>query len=88
MSQLPQTIPSYLIEVVPEFKVEGETVLSGPAMTLGEDLSFSFAVTMPVFGTRISISPVIAGSYLSVAVVGGSVSVKGLAEPKLTDVLG
>ena len=80
ISQLPQSIPSYLIEVVPEIKVNGEVKLTGGAMGLGEDLDFGFEVDDPVFGAKSYPSPVVAGSYLSIAVAGGSVSPKALED--------
>ncbi len=80
ISQLPQSIPSYLIEVAPEIKVDGEVKLTGTAMSLGEDLDFAFEVTDPVFGTKSYPSPIVAGSYLSIAVAGGSVSPKALTD--------
>jgi len=80
ISQLPQSIPSYLIEVVPEIKVNGEVKLTGSAMGLGEDLDFGFEVDDPVFGAKSYPSPVVAGSYLSIAVAGGSVSPKALED--------
>jgi hypothetical protein len=35
---VPGAIPSYLISVIPEIKVDGEVVKSGTAMSLGEEL--------------------------------------------------
>jgi hypothetical protein len=40
ISQLPTTIPSYLINVVPELSVNGQVVKTGSAMKLGEELPF------------------------------------------------
>jgi hypothetical protein len=67
LSQLPQSIPSYLIKVIPELKLNGQTVKAGSAMRLGEDLPL---VTATSFAGRGQIqSPrtynVTAGSYLS-----------------------
>jgi hypothetical protein len=52
ISQLHSSIPAYLIEVVPELKVEGETVLTGSPMRLGQELAFRYSVRDPVHGTR------------------------------------
>ncbi|MEW8000817.1 MAG: transglutaminase domain-containing protein [Candidatus Thiodiazotropha endolucinida] len=80
INQLPTSIPSYLINVIPELRVEGEVVKSGAAMSLGEELDFVTGIrfahkTMPSRTYK-----VIAGSYLSVNVIAGSVSTQ-----KLTD---
>lgn len=74
ISQLPSSIPSYLIQVIPELKLNDEVVLSGNPMALGEEVNFAFSVTMPTYGTKVHRSPVVAGSYLAVAVAGGSVA--------------
>lgn len=82
LSQLPASLPGYLLQVVPELKVDGTTLLSGAPLALGGELPFTYRVTMPVHGTRSYTNPVIAGSYLAVGVVGGSVSVDALAGVK------
>jgi hypothetical protein len=79
-SQLPASIPAYLVRVVPELKVEGTTVLSGSTMNLGDELDFVFD---PRFSGRAEYSrsySVIAGSYLTVSVVGGAVSSAALED--------
>ena len=82
ISQLPDTIPAYLISVTPELKVDGETVLTGTPMQLGEDLDFVYTLTNPIYGTLSYPGKVVAGSYLSVAVIGGSVAPKRLSDVK------
>jgi hypothetical protein len=84
LSQLPQSIPSYLIKVIPELKLNGQTVKAGSAMRLGEDLPLVTAVS---FAGRGQIqSPrtynVTAGSYLSVNAIAGSVSPNELKQLK------
>lgn len=73
-SQLPDSVPSCLVDVVPELKVDGEVVSSGSAMVLGKEMDFGFTVTQRGVGSDTSVSPVAAGSYLAVAVAGGTVS--------------
>jgi hypothetical protein len=84
LSQLPKSIPAYLIQVIPEVKVEGDTVLASTAIRLGEDLAFSYSVTDPTFGTQRYPNEVVAGSFLAIAiaVIGGSVAVGSLEEVK------
>jgi hypothetical protein len=76
LSQLPSTIPSYLIRVVPELAVNGQGVRTGNPMKLGEELPF---VTALSFAGRGQLSSprtynVIAGSYLAVNAYAGSIS--------------
>jgi hypothetical protein len=84
ISQLPTSIPSYLIKVIPELKLNGQTVKAGTAMRLGEDVPLVTAVS---FAGRGQIqSPrtynVTAGSYLSVNAIAGSVSPNELQQLK------
>ncbi len=76
ISQLPDSIPSYLIHVIPELKLNGQTIQTGHAMKLGDELEF---ITATHYAGRGQIqSPrtyhVIAGSYLAVNAYAGSVS--------------
>lgn len=75
VSELPTSIPS-TIRVLPELKVDGVTVKTGPNMAIGEELPF---ITGILFAGRGYIRTprtykVIAGSYLNVNVFAGSVS--------------
>ena len=76
LSQLPSTIPSYLVNVVPELAVNGQVVKTGGALKLGEELPFitalSFAGRGQLYAPRTY--NVIAGSYLAVNAYAGSVS--------------
>ncbi len=84
ISQLPTSIPSYLVRVVPELKVEGQVVKTGGAMKLGEDLDFTTGIKFAGRGQLQSprTYKVIAGSYLSVNVFAGSVSPQKLLDLK------
>lgn len=80
ISQLPSSIPAYLIKVIPQLKANGSIVAAGSSMTLGQELTFVFT---PNFAGRSSISNtynVIAGSYLDVAVIAGNVGTQLLAD--------
>ncbi|MFO8002797.1 transglutaminase domain-containing protein, partial [Thioalkalivibrio sp.] len=79
-SQLPTSIPAYLINVVPELKIDGDTVLVGAPLPLGDELAFSYSVTDPVHGTRHYPNQVIAGSYLALGVVGGGVTAASIED--------
>jgi hypothetical protein len=80
LSQLPSSIPSYLIHVVPELKLNGQVIKAGSPMRLGAEITFGFD-TLLAGGQAVSRSyNMIAGSYLSVAVIAGSVSPVVLSE--------
>ena len=76
LSQLPKSIPSYLIRVIPELKLNGQLVKSGNAMRLGEEVPFVTAVNFVGRGEIQSPRTynVIAGSYLAVNAYSGNVS--------------
>jgi transglutaminase-like putative cysteine protease len=73
-SAIPSSIPAYLIEVVPELRVEGQLRLEGVPMPLGQELPFTYSVTDPAHGVRHYPNQIVAGSYLAVGVVGGNVA--------------
>ena len=80
VSQLPTSIPSYLVSVIPELKVNGITVKTAGAMRLGEEIPLVTGIQLAGRGyarTPRSYS-VTAGSYLHVNVFAGSVSPKKL----------
>jgi hypothetical protein len=87
ISQLPGSIPAYLINVVPELKVNGQLVKAGNIMTLGEELDFGFDTQLVGRGTVPKSYSLPAGSFLSVAAIGGSVSATVFADlqAKLAD---
>jgi len=84
LSQLPKSIPSYLVSVIPELKLNGETVKTGTPMRLGEELPWVTAVSFA--GRGLIQAPrnyyVIAGSYLAVNAYAGSVSPNMLNDTK------
>ncbi|MCK5353947.1 MAG: transglutaminase domain-containing protein [Methyloprofundus sp.] len=76
INQLPNNIPGYLIQVMPVLKLNGETLKTGAAMSLGEELDFVTIVSYAGRGQQRSPRnyKVIAGSYLAVNVYAGSVA--------------
>jgi transglutaminase-like putative cysteine protease len=74
VSQLPTTIPAYLVNVVPELKVDGVVSMSGQPMALGAEMTFVFNPEFAGRGPRSFSYKLPAGSFLSVAVVAGSVN--------------
>lgn len=85
-SQLPSSIPSYLINVVPEIALDGQVVGQGYPMRLGEDLELVFQVAMINNSPIVKTYKVPAGAYLALSAIQGSVSVGAMQtlQAKLT----
>jgi len=73
-SQLPGSIPAYLIQVVPQLKLNGKTLKTGNPIGLGEELELVTLVTRAGASSITRSYRVPAGAYLSLNVVAGSVS--------------
>jgi transglutaminase-like putative cysteine protease len=73
-SQLPASIPAYLINVVPEIKVNGTVIMTGNAIGLGQDLDLVFDPTFVSGGLKSFDYSLPAGSYVQIAVIAGSVN--------------
>ncbi len=74
VNQLPSSIPAYLINVIPELKLNGQVIKAGNPMHLGEELPLSFQVTTPLEVLAPYTFNAIAGSYLALPVMGQSVA--------------
>lgn len=81
ISQLPDNIPAYLIKMIPEIKIDGKVVASGNSLSLGANLDLGFKLLGPISGAQI-FSKIVAGSYLSITTVGGSISLTQLTNAK------
>jgi hypothetical protein len=73
-SQLPDSIPSSLVRLESELRLNGEVIQTGPTLKPGEELDLAYTVQQRGYGPQTEVSPVIAGSFLHLAVAGGSVS--------------
>ena len=81
VSQLPSSLPAYLINVIPQVKVNGSVVLEGAQMRLGEELDVMMQPYVPGVGSLGSEThTTIAGSYLSLNVIAQSVSPQKLKD--------
>jgi transglutaminase-like putative cysteine protease len=73
LSQLPSSIPAYLLSVVPQIRLGEEVLMSAPAVRLGQSVSFGVDLNHP--GVR-QVAPhmarVVAGSQLSIVIFAGS----------------
>jgi hypothetical protein len=74
ISQLPSSIPSYLIQVVPELRLNGEVLKTGAPMRLGYELRFFTQVQHAGRTSPAKHYDVIAGSYLAVAADSGNIA--------------
>jgi len=74
IAQIPDSFPAYLINVVPELKVDGEIVMAGSAIALGTEIDFNFdtqLINRAVISKTYSLP---SGSFLFIAAIAGSVS--------------
>jgi hypothetical protein len=74
ISQLPNSISSYMIYIIPEIKVNGVVKLKGDPIRLGDEINLILKLYQPNFQEQSSVSPIIAGSNLVIGVVGGGIS--------------
>ncbi|WP_169923962.1 transglutaminase domain-containing protein [Sulfurifustis variabilis] len=75
LSDLPASIPSYLVYVEPILAVDGQTVVQGTAIRLGEEVPLVYSTThRGTNGSMVRQYSVIAGSYLNITITGGSIS--------------
>ncbi len=70
----PSSIPGYLIQVVPELKVNGEVKATGQAQTLGSDFWLSVTQQFVNRSPKSASAVYPSGSYYSLSTIGGSVS--------------
>ncbi len=72
ISQLPSSIPAYLINVIPQLALNEQVIKQGNPMQLGDELSMMYQTRHPHEVQAPYEYKVIAGSYLNIPVVGGS----------------
>lgn len=73
-SQLPNQIPAYLIDVIPELRLDDVVIATGNVISLGEEVEFHFNPTLAGLGELPYRYSVISGSYLSIAAIANGVS--------------
>ncbi|VAW81013.1 hypothetical protein MNBD_GAMMA12-791, partial [hydrothermal vent metagenome] len=88
ISQLPTSVPAYLINMIPELKLNDEIIENGSPLGLGTELLLTMNTFSPSYGTKNVSNYVIAGAYLNIFNIAGTVSPKQLllAEEKLNNV--
>ena len=73
-SELPTSLPAYLINLKPELRIDGEVVATGTAVTMGQTESFIRTYNSPNTGSDVVSSRVEAGEYVGIAVDPGKIS--------------
>ena len=81
LSQLPQSFPGYLINFIPEIKLNGVTILKGTAMRFGSDFSLGYSFRFPgAAPTKTFFTELPVGSHVGIGTIVGSVNVSKFAE--------
>src|SRR5207249_4419904 len=79
-SELPRSLPGYLIRLIPEVQIEGQIAATGPAFTMGSELIQNAALFDPVRGWSFAgDNRPTAGEFVATAVAAGSPSTQLLA---------
>jgi len=74
-SELPQSLPGYLIRLIPEVQIEGQIAAIGPALTMGSELIQNAALFDPARGWSYGgDNRPTAGEFVATTVAGGSPS--------------
>jgi hypothetical protein len=73
-SELPQSLPAYLINVVPQLMIDGQVVATGGAVSLGTAQTLSLSFYDPSAGTSVVTHNVTAGNYEAIGLNPGNVS--------------
>jgi len=73
-SELPSSLPAYLINVKPELRIDGQLVATGTSIQLGATETFTMAFSAPNQGTDNIVNGVTAGSYYAIAIDPGRIS--------------
>lgn len=78
LDDLPETLPGYLIHLVPQWTVDGEVVSEGASFTMGTELARHAGVWEPNQGWQLRDKPVTVGEYHAVGL-----NMQGMAEQDL-----
>jgi len=66
-SELPSSLPAYLINLKPELRIDGTIVATGGTIGMGEIEDFSITITPPTLSAQVVTNKVTAGEYNAVA---------------------
>lgn len=84
LSELPSSLPAYLINVKPEFRIDGALIATGAAIGLGQVETLTTVFTRPDQEADRTPRTITAGEYYALATdTGGSAATLSSLEPKL-----
>lgn len=78
-SELPATLPAYLVNLKPELRIDGQVVATGAAVGLGGTNIFSMTFSDPAYGASQVTNYVDAGVYQAIGLNLGEISPEQLA---------
>ncbi len=81
-SELPTTLPAYIINVIPELRVDGEVIAKGTVVGLGVTESFRMTFSAPNEPPDVLSSVITAGEYYAIAIDTGRISEAQMTELK------
>ena len=73
-SELPTSLPAYLINLKPELRIDGVVVATGTAIGMGNQETFDMVFTEPRSSTDIVSNQIDAGAYYAIAIDTGKIS--------------
>lgn len=73
-SELPSSLPAYLIKVKPELRINGQVVATGAPVTLGAIETFDMTFSSPAYSSEIVSNPIFAGAFNAIALDTGRVA--------------
>ncbi len=74
ISELPDTLPAYLINVIPELRIDGEVVVTGSSVNLGANESFTMTFSGANLNSSTTFNQVAAGEFYGIVINPGSIS--------------
>lgn len=81
-SELPSSLPAYLIQLKPELRIDGAVVATGGAIGMGEIEDFNITITPPTTSAQVVNNKVTAGEYNAVTLALTRISADQIAALK------
>ncbi len=73
LSELPSSLPAYLIYLKPELRIDGQVVASGAAVTMGAEVAFNISLSEPGIGPSQVNNTILAGEYYGIGLDVGKI---------------
>ena len=81
-SELPSSLPAYLINVIPELRIDGQVVATGEPIGLGATHIFTMTFSNPSFGANQVVNYIDAGVYQAIGLNVGKIGQEQVAAIK------